>query len=259
MTSLVLINLSSGREKARIAKALDSSQTINNSIGAYAVGVWRFNEGTGNVVTDSSNYGNNGAWNGSGNHWATNTLSQLGMAGQFNGTDDYVNMGDPNNESLNFGTSDFTLSAWFYLPSLPGDWESIIDKGGSGSTGYGMEISPGNQITCSIQASGGTNQHVGGSIPKAGAWHYAVCVFDRDNKIFIYLDGKENTNAVYGAGNTNSVDNSASFHVGAYSTGSWWLNGLIDEVRVFSQALAVKEIQKNYADGLIKYENFAIK
>lgn len=256
-TTLVLMNLNSGREKARISKSLEASQTINNTIGAYAVGVWRFNEGTGNTVTDSSNYGNNGTWNGSGNHWTTTTVSQLGMAGQFNGTDDYVNMGNPNNGSLSFGTGDFTLSAWFYLNSLPGTWKSIIEKGGSGSAGYGMEISADNKITCSIQGSGGTNQHVSGSVPKSGVWHYAACVFDRDNKIFVYLDGKENTSAAYGSGNTNSVDNSVQFRIGEHT--GWNFNGLIDEVRVFTQALAVKEVEKNYADALIKYDNFVKK
>jgi len=36
-------------------------------------------------------------------------------------------------------------------------------------------------------------------------------------------------------------------------------NGLIDEVRIYNQALSAAEIQKHYAEGLEKHKNLAIK
>jgi len=257
LATLGLRNINSSRPKAKTAKLLEFSQSVNTAIGAFATGIWRFDEGTGNTVADSSGYGNSGVWYGSGNHWTDNTVTQLGKTGQFNGSDDYVNVGNPSNGSLSFGTGDFSLAAWFYLSSLPGEWKSIMEKGGSGSAGYGMEIGGDNRITCSIQGSSGTNQHISGSVPKTGIWHYAVCIFDRDNKIFVYLDGKEETKADYGSGNTNSVDNPFSFHIGEHN--GWNFNGLIDDVRVFGQALNTTEIQKHYAEGLKKYDDLAKK
>lgn len=36
-------------------------------------GEWKFNEGSGSAVADSSNNGNNGTWNGTGGYWSTNS------------------------------------------------------------------------------------------------------------------------------------------------------------------------------------------
>jgi prepilin-type N-terminal cleavage/methylation domain-containing protein len=256
LSAVILINLSGARERASIAKSLEISHTINNTIGAYAVGIWGFNEGAGNSVADTSNYNNNGTWSGSAD-WVANTVTQLGWAGQFNNSA-FINIGDPGSGILDFGIGDFSLSAWFYLPSLPGMWKSIISKGASGSVGYGMEISSNNQITCSIQGVGGSNQHVSGSVPKIGVWHYAVCVFNRDDKVFVYLDGKENTNASV-TGNAGSISNAVPFRVGAYGPATWRFVGQIDDVHVFTSVLTAGEIQKNYTGGEVRYKNFTKK
>jgi len=261
LAGLIFVNLSDARKKASIAKSLEFSQTVNNVIGSYLVGVWGFNEGSGNLVSDTSGYNHAGTWNGSAD-WVANTITQLGWAGNFNNS--YVDIGDPGNGILDFGTGDFSLSAWFYLPSLPGSWKSIISKGASSNNviGYGMEISDDNRITCSIRATGGSNQRVEGSVPKAGIWHYAVCVFDRDNKVFVYLDGKESTNATI-TGNTGSVDNTFSFRIGAHSgngnSATQRFSGQIDEIRIFNNNLVASEIQKNYASGEGRHENLTRK
>lgn len=260
LSTMVLVNLSDARKRAVIAKSMEFNQTVNNVIGYYAVGAWNFNEGTGNSVIDTSNYNNHGTWSGTVG-WVANTITQFGWAGQFNNS--YVNVADPSNGRLDFGTGDFTLSAWFYLPSLPGAWKSIISKGASGNVvGYGMEISNKNLITCSIRAAGGSNQRVGGSSPKAGAWHYAVCVFDRDSKVFVYLDGKEVTSASI-TGNAGSVDNAFAFRIGAHSgngsSATQKFSGQIDEVRVFNNNLTAEEVQKNYAEGEQGYKNLTKK
>lgn len=258
LAGIVSINLSSARGKAAIAKSLEFNQTVNNVIGAYAVGAWIFNEGAGNSVKDNSSYNNSGAWSGSAG-WVPNSITQLGFAGQFDSS--YVDIGDPASGILDFGTSDFSISAWFYLPSLPGTWKSIIAKGAStgNALGYGMEISNDNRITCSIRGNGGSNQRVSGSVPKAGVWHYGVCVFDRNNMVIVYLDGKESASESI-AGNAGSLDNTYSFRIGAHSgngnSATQRFSGQIDEVRVFTSTLMVKEIQKNYAEREKRYKNF---
>jgi prepilin-type N-terminal cleavage/methylation domain-containing protein len=262
LSALIFTNLKSSREKARIAKSLEFNQTVSNVIGAHSVGIWGFNEGSGNSAIDNSGYNNKGAWSGQAS-WIANTITQLNLAGNFNGSS-YVNITDPSNGILDFGTGDFSLSAWFYLPSSSAVWRSIISKGASlgNAVGYGMEISNQNKITCSIRGAGGSNQRATGAVPKTGVWHYAVCVFDRDNKVFIYLDAKEVASASI-VNNSGSVDNAFSFRIGAHSGNGNAANqrffGQIDEVRIFSSRLAAEEVQKNYADALIEYKNITRK
>ncbi len=81
ISSIVLVNLKGTREKARIAKALDFSHTIQHTLGAYAVGIWRFEE-IGDTALDSSGYGNHGTITG-----ATHTNGILGSALSFDGND----------------------------------------------------------------------------------------------------------------------------------------------------------------------------
>ena len=260
LSAIIMVNVKSARDKSIIAKSLTFGQSINSAVGVNLVGSWSFNEGAGNIVADSSGFKNNGTWSGTAG-WIANPVEELGWTGQFNypaNLSAYVSVGDPSDGKLDFGTGDLTLSAWFYLPALPSTWKGIIDKGGSGSPGYGMEISSSNRITCSIQGSGGTNQHVSGSVPKTGVWHYAVCVFDRDSRIFVYLDGKEDTSASFAAGNSNSIDNSISLYIGSYS-GSWIFSGYIDEVRLFASNISALEIQKNYADNFEKYKKITLQ
>ena len=72
------------------------------------VGYWKFDEGTGNTVADSSGNGNNGTFAGTGSHWVD---GKLGKAGSFNGTDNVVTL----QSQPNF--SKFSITAWVNLTS----------------------------------------------------------------------------------------------------------------------------------------------
>ncbi|MCZ7355864.1 MAG: LamG domain-containing protein, partial [Candidatus Methanoperedens sp.] len=183
-----------------------SSRTAFIDWNRSLVGWWRFNNESGESRTffrDWSSWGNNGTCSGAS--CPNSTSGKFGNGSSFDGINDYITMGNPSNGALDFGTGDFSISSWFYMSSLPNAWKTIVSKGDSGAVGYGMEISSGNQLTCSIQASSGTSQHLGSSVPTAGSWHQGVCVFNRSDKIYAYLDGIQVASGTYAANNTNSV------------------------------------------------------
>jgi hypothetical protein len=190
-------------------------------------------------------------------------VTQLGWAGDFNGIN-YVRVANPSNGRLDFGTNDFTLSAWFNISLMTGPSKSIVSKGAlSGNDlGYGMEISNDNRITCSIRGAGKQKQEIKGLSPKLGVWHYAVCVFDRDNSAFVYLDGKESASESI-KDNSGSVDNALDLCIGAYCMNSNSANqkfsGQIDDVRIYNYNLSAMEIQKNYTDGITRQNKFTCK
>jgi len=219
------------------------------------VGKWGFDEETGEIAYDYSTYSNIGTLYNDPTR-ATSTC-RIGNCLAFNGIDTYVNMGDPSDGSLDFGTGDFSLSGWFYISTFPDSWKSILNKGGSGAVGYGMELSYSNAVTCSLQASGGSNQHVSGSIPSLGSWHHGVCVFDRDDEVRVFLDGALVATSTYASGNTGSVStNSYTFRVGQFGGGGWSFDGSIDEIRVYNQALSSDEVSRIYGSRI--YERYFV-
>lgn len=170
LSSIVLVNLKGTREKARIAKILEFSQSVNHALGAYAVGIWRFEEGQGSTAYDSSGYGNNGKLGdgtctpGFGNcpNWTTGIL---GYALSFDGTDDYVQV--VHSASLNI-TSAITLEAWVYDPPVAIDiGPGAIDRAAFASVGTIIDLAnPANKsgIITSVDfwfSGGGTGVRVG--------------------------------------------------------------------------------------------------
>ncbi len=74
---------------------------------------------TNTSTRDISGGGNNGTWNGTQSgtsDWYSAGLSPLPYAGHFNGTDNFVNLG--NSSTLN-PTNNFSMTAWVNFASLP--------------------------------------------------------------------------------------------------------------------------------------------
>jgi len=89
--------------------------------------------GSGSLLTDAGGYGNqvvlyNTSW----------TAGINGSALVFNGTTSYGSAVEPRANTLDFGSGDFTMSAWINTtsPSNQGYKENIISKGDPFNTGY---------------------------------------------------------------------------------------------------------------------------
>ena len=207
------------------------------------------------AIRDYSSFGNNGTLGGGTLSYAPNWTSSGKYKGAyvFDGVNDYIRILDPADGSLDFGTENFSIEAWFYLNVLPNNWKGIFVKGASGTTGYSMTISSENRLSADIQGASGTNQHVNcaNSVVIAGQWYHGVAVFDRNDKVYIYLNGQEKCSESYSSGNTNSVSNSINPIVGAYSgLTEWFFNGTIDEVRIYNRTLSSQQIYELYLAGL---------
>src|SRR3989344_4913080 len=118
LSSIVLVSMGGLQGKAKIVKTLQFSQSVSHALGAYAVGVWGFDEGEGSGTTalDGSGYGNNGTIVGAvytdeTPHKAIGRGSGK-YALSFDGVDDSVSV--PNSSSLN-PTSQITIEAWVKL------------------------------------------------------------------------------------------------------------------------------------------------
>jgi hypothetical protein len=103
-----------------VASYSDNCNAVSGSLTQGLVGYWPF---CGNA-NDDSGRGNNGTVNG-----ATLTTDRFGNANaafNFNGTSSYIEI--PHSTSLNFGTQDFTISAWAKPSQFQNNDQHIVSK-----------------------------------------------------------------------------------------------------------------------------------
>ena len=100
------------------------------------------------------------------------------------------------------------------------------------------------------------------AIVKNQWYHFGIVVDRANNTINMYLNGVSDQGAL---GNVNflsstDISNPASFQIGKLTGQDFpFIGAIIDEVRVYNQALTIGQIQKLYANGLEKYQNIAIR
>jgi len=161
----------------------------------------------------------------------------------YNGTSDYVEVGDPAGGELDFGTGDFTIEAWVKTTDRSADtWaRKIVGKG----VYYGIYIDP---VTGTVMGYIDNISTLGSTtVIDDGNWHHVA--FKRTGTtIKLYIDGiaeRTEINAGFGA-NLSGTD---PFHIGAMQIGasvtSRW-HGQIDEVRVWNTGRSSVEILANY-------------
>ncbi|MBU0546935.1 MAG: LamG-like jellyroll fold domain-containing protein [Patescibacteria group bacterium] len=261
LSSIVLVNTRGSREKARIAKALEFSQTIHNSLGSEAVGIWDFDSCN---TQDSSGYGNNGTINGAVCSSDTPYLV-LGQGNgkhslSFDGVDDYVRV--PSSSSLNFGGSEITMEVWIYPHNPTAGYTMFIRKQ---TPGYGLWILINGKLYAEIyhpnwNTGEGYTSVNSSTVLQPNRWYHIVATYKQNQYFKIYLDGKEDGSVV--AFDKSIGTSSSDFligYLGWMGSGNVFFDGIIDGVHIYSQSLSQSQIQQYYAEGLEMHKNLTIK
>jgi len=246
IASIVLVNLSGQREKATLARGQQFSQSINNSLGAEAIGIWSFDKiEAGNTVIDVSGFNNNGIVYG-----AIPVQGIMRQALSFDGT---INTYMIKNPIRNFPSTEITVEFWMKSPSSP------AKNGTPFSYGGGNEFLIYNYNNFEIYI-GGMGRATGVSANDNNWHHIAVVWKSAGGNVTVYKDGK----IAYSGNNFRSgypIINGRSLVLGqeqdseggGFDASQAFL-GLLDEVRIYGQVLDSAEIQKHYAEGLEKYQ-----
>ncbi|RKY39687.1 MAG: hypothetical protein DRP76_03130 [Candidatus Omnitrophota bacterium] len=198
---------------------------------ASTVGLWLFDEGTGNTVRDSSVNNNNGTIYG-GATWSTDTpFSYPGnYALSFDGSNDYIKI--PPSSSLNL-TNAFTFEAWVKLKST--GFRYIGDKYHT----YGLKIQDNKLYPRGFVKVGRKIYEVTSSKQIAlNTWVHLATTYNGE-VLKIYVNG-EPTEKVFLTGNISSTG--SSLFIGRYGGGGYNFFGLIDEVRISDEALSPEQL-----------------
>ena len=221
--------------------------------GEDAANVWDANfkmvqhleDVTTSTVSDSTGNSNDGAKKGANE--PIETTGQVYKGQDFDGNNDYILIDDPAGGSLDFGTTDFTVSAWLKT-STNGDG-MIFQKGAkNASVMCNCRLQDESRIVTKISDGTDTMEHANTQASyHDGSYHLITYVVDRDSATGgkHYFDGgvqatSGNPTAV------DSIDNDADAWIGECSTLTYVLNGDMDELRVSTTLRSADWIKFEY-------------
>jgi len=211
--------------------------TLTSTASAELVAWWKLDETSGTIASDSSGNGYDGTLNGNPT-WAA---GQLGGALQFDGSGDYVNCGLIDIDTA--VTGGMTVSAWINKAS-GGDMKFCSNRQGDNAAGGGFTCTIYNdrmEMDITNATARNLNRDEDGPTVPANTWVHVAWVYDDVANTFNeYHDG------VLADSSTENVSVGVStqeFWIGTDAPGlGRYVNGLIDDLRIYDSALTEQEI-----------------
>jgi hypothetical protein len=212
------------------------------------VGAWCPSLGaSGYRLIDRSGNNNHGVLTGMdpGTDWVA---SGSGLALDFDGVNDYVNLGQSTAFQLNF-SSRFSISAWIRTTASSGGiigkrvvagWYFSID--GSNIIGLNLQGSVSTAIVVNSVASGVCD----------GNWHQVCCTYTGNSNasgIALFVDGRQVSTTTVLNSATGSLLNAIDTTIGSVTTNQFFIAAQLDDIRLYSRALSLSEIQQLYTGG----------
>jgi hypothetical protein len=218
-------NYPGGGGAGGLRTSYNNSTTTTNSLsfpsGKTAIATYMLN---GDATDVSENY------DGTAYNISYNT-GKYGGAAVFNGSNSAIVL--PNN----ILSSNFSVSAWFYLNSTSGNQ-------------YLFEFDYENRVIFRVSSTDNNWAYIGNSgyfnpgiTYNTGQWYNVVITFSNGNPFKIYINGVLS----YTSGNTSvSAFNNDNILGAANSSGSGAINGLIDQVRIYNTELSGTDVSNIY-------------
>ena len=190
-------------------------------------------------------------------NWS-NGVTAKNAALKFDGSNDYVDAGNPSNGALAFGAGSFSYGLWVKPTSNVGTWDMPLFKGGGSAGNAGFDIELGTGVWASDMGDGSTFTSVNfyAGSPSLNTWYHLFVVVDRSAQLL-----KAYVNGVFVAStpiaSIGSVTSTNHLTFGANNTASNPYNGSIDDVRIYGRALSADEVAKLAAKQPISESNLA--
>jgi len=253
LSSIIFAITRGANEQGRIAKGLHFSQHLQNSLGAYAAGIWSFDEGAGSTANDISGWGNNGTLINSPTWRCASTDISYTPSGQgcsleFNGSTQYVNAGS--GTSLAISSGGFTLETWIYPTKIDCSTTvtcAIWSDNGTSDGGDIIAIKESGYLW--YYTSQGSWNSLSSTTPVSlNSWSHLVFTWDGETKK-IYING-EQKGSVNATSNMRGllpvwIGRKAGSHAG-------YFQGLIDNTHIYNRSLTSTQIRSQYYADLQK-------
>jgi hypothetical protein len=227
-------------------RALDDAEISElATAGGGPIAHWKLDEGTGVTAVDSI-----GGHDGTLINGPVWVAGQLGDALDFDGSNDLVSVP---HEAI-FTQAPMTVSAWFKLNTLPttrSEHGTIIDKRHTvdpyASWTLYVNETLGNKIRFQIRDSSETGYWLDSAASAVtNTWYHVVGTIDESYNAKLYVNGAlepddDNIGSLFSSND--------EIRIGAGWSGGNRLDGVVDDVRFYDQALSAAEISGLYTAG----------
>jgi len=229
---------------ATAATGLGSQTLASEEQSQAPIAYWKFDEGYGTTVNDSTKNANNGAFGAStaAPTWQSEDQCIAGKCLYFDGSDDVVNVA--NSSSLQV-IGDQTIAMWL-KPIMLGARRNPIAKayGGEGT----ITFEPGNSLNYYWGTGGGNANPYESKNSSTGLilnqWNQIVLVRNISaNTITWYINGRQTSQGV--PGYAAAVASTLPLTIGKGYAGGF--NGYIDEVKIYSYARTYGQIKADFS------------
>ena len=225
-----------------VSLAMEASAKIDPET---IVGMWLFDEKSGDTAKDSSERGNDGQLEG-GYKWVDGKF-RGGL--ELDGATGHVTV--ESNDSIIL--EEFTIVSWANLEASKGTrWQSIMMKG-QDPRNYLLCVDRDTQrlqlsITTAKGAFGGP---IEGPVITDGDWHHLAGLAGEKEGLVIYVDGIEVAKQAYAKPSLDAAP--SRMRIGDGSDGGHQCEGILDEVGLFNVPLSEADINGIMNDGLEQF------
>ena len=205
-----------------------------------AAGIWLLDEGKGDVAGDLSGNGNDGTLEGP--KWVK---GQVGTALSLNGSSDRVVI--PDADSLDLQEA-WTITAWVYVNKSENAYGHIVGKRSGAGTNYAFRTSNVGTGWESYFSLGGWKGAWAIGEVKKDVWLYMTATYDGKDAITIYENGAAIGSAAVGP---PPPADTSEVHLGGWTANaSELLDGILDEVAIFSVAITEDDMEDLMTNGI---------
>jgi prepilin-type N-terminal cleavage/methylation domain-containing protein len=266
LSAFILVGMSSISSSANIAKSQAFLNSMDNSLLMAKVSQWKLDNGTiGNSALAGDVIDSWGSNNAVGTYTSPGPLIRGGtdcISGKclnFDG-DDFINFGTSSSYNFGNGTSDnpFSLSGWFKMNDATNC--GFMGRQAGGVYQYGFYSGGSDKLTFALYDADLSNYIARRSVAVTNyenKWINLVGTYDGltiMSGIKIYLNGERIDSADLAVGSYIAMESaSLNFYLG--TIGGLYMNGQIDDVRIYNQAIPTSQIQQNYYIGLNRLYN----
>jgi len=261
--NFVVLELSASSTTDRPSVTLESSGTqwyiMGGSGNTEEIGSgnliawWKFDETSGTAAADSSAFDNSLALQNGLDFSSDSVAGKIGTALDFDGTDDYAIVG-----SANLQPAQITVMHWM-KPNSPAAWGRTVSHPYDTTQtdpfqSYGIMRNDTNGYTLySITDATSEDLIVTNSSDtewNSSIWSHIAMTYGGDT-LRAYLNGTETGNNTLTSGDIDYSGDATLFGIGVMNPHSpgFYMKGVLDDVRIYSRALTVAEINAIYQAG----------
>jgi prepilin-type N-terminal cleavage/methylation domain-containing protein len=245
LATFAIVQLSSSRDKARLASGLSFSAQMKRSAGDEAIAIWTFDDCAGSTAKDMSGLGNDATLVNAPT-WSADTPDGKGCSMSLNGVNQYAVV---NNILPQLTSNAITVSAWVKSSSATWNAYGWILSARTPTNGRNFIFHPYiNSQTVTLYLGNASTWFSTANLIPADITKWHQYGFTYDGKMFIaYLDGRIATKTNV-APQTFAIEN-VPVYIGSDSLLSGRYGaGLIDDVQIYNKALTAKEMGSVFAN-----------